>query len=82
MIQVPSKAKADSNDCPNIQASRARLKQKYGHTFFSGKPVPPPPVRGPYGEAKIQLRPDRRVYQHREFAPKGEEKEAMEKVLR
>ena len=42
----------------------------------------PPSVRGPYGEAKIRLKPDPRVYRHREFALRGERKEAMEKILR
>ena len=82
MVQVPGKAKAESDECPKIQALRARLKQKYCDTFFSRKPLFPPPARGPYGEAKIRLKPDPRVYQHREFALRGEEKEAMEKILR
>ena len=82
VVQVPGKANAESDDCPKIQALRARLKQKYGETFFSGKPVFPPPVRGPYGEAKIRLKQDPRVYRHREFALRGERKEAMEKILR
>ena len=42
----------------------------------------PPLVRGPYGEAKIRLKPDPCVYRHREFALRGERKEAMEKILR
>ena len=82
VVQVPEKAKAESDDCPKIQALRARLKQKYGDTFFSGKPVFPPPVRGPYGEAKIRLKQDPPVYRHREFALQDERKEAMEKILR
>ena len=82
VVQVPGKAKAESDDCPKIQALRARLKQKYGDTFFSGKSVFPPPVRGPYGEAKIRLKQDSRVYRHREFALRGEWKEAMEMILR
>ena len=57
VVQVPSKAKAGSDECPKIQALRARLKQKYRDTFFSGKPVFPPLVREPYGEAKIRLKP-------------------------
>ena len=28
VVQVPGKAKAESDDCPKIQALRARLKQK------------------------------------------------------
>ena len=82
VVQVPGKAKAESDDCPKIQALRARLKQKYGDTFLSGKPVFPPPVRGPYGEAKIRLKQDPRVYRHLELALRGERKEAMEKILR
>ena len=73
VVQVPGKAKAESK-CPKIQALTARLKQKYGDTFFSGKPVFPPPVRGPYGEAKIRLKPDPRVYRYQEFALRGEMK--------
>ena len=58
VVQVPVKAKAESDECPKIRALRARLKQKYGDTFFTGKPVFPPPVCGHYGEAKIRLKPD------------------------
>ena len=58
VVQVPGKAKAESDECPRIQALRERLKQKYGDTFFSGKPVFLQPVHGPYGEAKIRLKPD------------------------
>ena len=79
---MPGKAKAESDECLKIQALRARLKQKYGDTLLSGKPLFPPPVHGPYREAKIRLKPDRRVYRHREFALRGERKEAMEKILR
>ena len=72
----------ESGECPKIQALRAGLKQKYGDMFFSGNPVFPPAVLGPYGEAQIRLKPDPRVYPHRDFALKGEGKEAMEKNLR
>ena len=82
VVQVPGKAKEESNVCAKIKALRTRLKQKYGEIFFRGRPVFPPPVRGPYGEAKIRLKPDPRVYRHREFALRGERKEATEKILR
>ena len=71
-----------SDDCHKIQALRARLQEKYRSTFFIGKHEFPPPVRGPYGEAKIRLKQDPYVYRHREFALQGERKEAMEKILR
>ena len=73
VVQVPGKAKAESEECPKIQALRARLNHKYADTFFSGKPLFPPPVRGPYGGAKIRLKPDPRVYRHREVRPEGRE---------
>ena len=82
VVQVPGKAKAESDECPKIQALRTRLKQKYGETFFSRKPLFPPQVRGPYGEAKIRVKPNPRVYRHQEFALRRERKEAMEKILR
>ena len=82
VVQVPGNAKAESDECLKIEALRARLKQEYGDTFFSGKPGFPPPVRGPYCEARIRLKPDPHVYRHREFALGGERKEAMEKILR
>ena len=42
----------------------------------------PPPRRGPYGEAKIRLKPDPRVYWHREFPLRGKRQESMEKIVR
>ena len=82
MVQVLGKSKAESDEYFKIQALGATLKQKYGDALFRGNPVFPPPVRGQYGEAKIRLKPDPRVYRHREFALRGERKEAMEKILR
>ena len=82
VVQVPGKAKAESDECLKIQALRARLKQNYVDTFFSGRPVFAPPDRGPYREAKIQLKTDLHVYQHLEFALRGERKEAIRRILR
>ena len=42
----------------------------------------PPWVPGPYGEAKIRLKADPRVYRHQDFALRGKRKVAMEKILR
>ena len=81
VVQLPGKAKAESDECPKIQALRARVKQNYGDTFFSGKTVFPPLVRPLYGKAKIRLKPDPRVYRHRESALRGERKQAMENIL-
>ena len=82
VVQVPGKLEAESHECPKIKALRARVKQKYGNTFPRGKPVFLPLVRGPCAEAKIRLKPDPRVHRHREFALRGETKQAMEKIIR
>ena len=42
----------------------------------------PSSAENPYGEAKIRLKPDPRVYRHWEFALRGERKETLEKILR
>ena len=55
IAQVSSVVQVESPECPKIEALRARLKHKSGDTFFDGRPVFPPPVRGPYSEAKIRL---------------------------
>ena len=81
-VQVPGKAKAESDECPKIQPLRARLRQKYGNTFVNGKCVFKPPVRRWYSEAKIRLKTNPRVYRHREFVLGGERKEIMGKILR
>ena len=81
VVLVPIKEEAEADECPKAQALRPRLKHKHGDTFCCGKPVFPPLVRGPYGEANIRLKPDPRVYRHREFALRGNRKEAMQQIL-
>ena len=46
VVQVPGKAKAVSDECPKTQTLGSRLKQKYGDTLISGKPVFLQPVHG------------------------------------
>ena len=82
VAQMPRKAKAEFDELHKVQALRASLKGKYGSTFFSEKPAFPAPVRGPYGEAKIRVKPDPRVYRHQEFTLTLEIKEAMQKIVR
>ena len=68
----------DTQKVTEIQVLRHRLKRKYGYTLFSGQPVFQASVRGPSGEDWLRLKPDPRVYRHREFALRGERKEAIE----
>ena len=41
-VEVPGRAKAESDESLKIQALRGTLKGKYGSTFVSGKAVFPP----------------------------------------
>jgi hypothetical protein len=41
----------------DVDTLRAEIRMEYGETVFSDKPTGPPPVRGPFGEATITLKP-------------------------
>ena len=81
VVRVPGKGRAESAESCWILALGARLKEKYGDTFFTGRPLFPSPGCGPYGEAKIRLEPAPSVYRHRELAPRSASKEAIETLL-
>ena len=49
--------------------------------MFSEKPLIDPPVRGPYCECEIKLKPDATPVKQREFQISGERREAMIKMV-
>ena len=82
MVQVATKVKAFADSHPGVQALREKIKGDYAKNFFSGKPTKDPPIRGPYGEAKIRLRHPHKVVWQRWFALKGDRLEAMKAKLK
>ena len=48
--------------------------------LFSGVANKIPPDRGKFGTAKIKLKPNPKIYRHREYQLQGERAEAMKKL--
>ena len=49
--------------------------------LFSGVANKNPPDRGRFGTAKIKLKPNPKIYRHREYQLQGNRAEAMKKLL-
>ena len=64
-----------------IEEKKSLIMKEFGHDVLSGKLVPNPPVRGPYGEARIELLPGAAPKRARAFQLQGERGEALKKTL-
>ena len=65
-------------ECTKIQEA---IMEKYAHTDFRDRLDGPPPVRGPLGEAKIEIKPGRPSVKQRPFQLTGERREALIKII-
>ena len=65
----------------SIAQARSALLEDYGQDVLSGKLPRDPPVRGPFGLAKIDLVPGARPKRHRSFKMVGEREEALKQIL-
>ena len=70
----------DPIESTEVQTRRERLHQEFQNTVFSGKTGGSPPVRGPFGEAVIKLKPGAVPIKHRPFNIVGERKTAWVKL--
>jgi hypothetical protein len=68
-------------DSPLAEQLRKALLDEFGATSLSGKYLPNPPVRGPFGEAEIWLKPDAVPVSQRPFALNGERREAFRELV-
>ena len=59
-----------------VEVRRKRIYEAYKDTVFTGKTGGSPPIRGPFGEAVIKLKPDAKPISHRPFQIVGERKDA------
>jgi hypothetical protein len=70
----------------DVDTLRAEIRAEYGETVFSDKPTGPPPVRGPFGEATITLKPGAVPVKQRMYQIHGERRaawsEGIEKMER
>ena len=68
-------------ESPEVQAIRERLLQKYGDTVFTKVMPKTRPVRGPFGEATIEIRPGVTPAKQRPYHFQGERSTALCKIV-
>ena len=70
----------DPHGSEKVENARTRLFSDYTGTVFDTKTGGDPPVRGPYGEAEIILKPDARPVKQKMFHIQGERRSAWVKL--
>ena len=63
-----------------VEERRPQILEEYADTVFSGKITGSPPVRGPFGEAEINLKPGAVPVRQRPFQIVGERRTAWLKL--
>ena len=66
---------------PEIEKLRATILEEYHDTVFADKHNREPPIRGPYGEATIELKPGVTPVKQRPFRMQGERYEAWKSLI-
>ena len=66
---------------PEVDALRTQLVEEFRATVFDTKVRGPPPVRGPHGEATIELKPNAAPVKQRMFQIHGPRREAWEVLI-
>ena len=71
----------DPYDSPEVEKLRAQILQEYQDTVFADRHNSDPPVRGPFGEATIELKPGVTPVKQRPFRMQGERFEAWKSLI-
>ena len=66
---------------PSVEDRRKAILHDFASTVFAGKTGGDPPIRGPLGEAEVQLKPGARPVKQRAYAITGERRAAWEKLI-
>ena len=80
VVPIPRQAAEEAKENPEAAQLKDRLIEGYPR-LFSGVANKNPPDRGKCGTAKIKLKPNPKIYRHREYQLQGERAEAMTKLL-
>ena len=64
-----------------LEELRKKFREKYRETVFRDKVWADPPIRGPYGEAKLEMKPGIVPHIQRPFAITGERRQAMIDII-
>ena len=77
---IPKQAAEEAQENPKVAELKGRLINAYPQ-LFSGVANKNPPDRRGFGTARIKLKPNPKMYRHREYQLQGDQAEAMKKLL-
>ena len=80
IVSIPKQAAEEAQENPKVAELKERLINAY-QRLFSGVANKNPPDRGRFGTARIKLKPNPKIYRHREYRLQGDRAEAMKKLL-
>ena len=80
VVLIPKQAAEEAQENPKVAERKETLTNAYPR-LFSGVANKNPPDRGRFGTAKIKLKPNPKIYRHREYQLQGDRAEAMKKLL-
>ena len=80
VVSIPKQAAEEAQENPKVAELKERLIHAYPR-LFSGVANKNPPDRGRFGTAKIKLKPNPKIYRHREYQLQGDRAEAMKKLF-
>ena len=80
VVSIPKQAAEEAQENPKVAELKERLIKAYPR-LFSGVANKNPPDRGRFGTARIKLKPNPKIYRHREYQLQGDRAEAMKKLL-
>ena len=80
VVSIPKQASEEAQENPKVAELKERLINAYPR-LFSGVANKNPPDRGRFGTARIKLKPNPKIYRHREYQLQGDQAEAMKKLL-
>ena len=80
VVSIPKQAAEEAQENRKVAELKERLIKAYPR-LFSGVANKNPPDCGRFGTARIKLKPNPKIYRHREYQLQGDRAEAMEKLL-
>ena len=80
VVSIPKQAAKEAQENPKVAELKQSLINAYPR-LFSGVANKNPPDRGRFGTARIKLKPNPKIYRHREYQIQGDRAEAMKKLL-
>ena len=80
VLSIPKQAAEEAQENPKVADLKERLINAYPR-LFSGGANKNPQHRGRFGTERIKLKPNPKIYRHREYQLQGDRAEAMKKLL-